>query len=332
MSPEGTPHTVVSVLLGRDTVPNANYICQNLIQMSRLAHLLPIMLFFFPTDAESQKSIYETFDWQGHRGCRGLLPENTVPAFLKALEFPVKTLELDLAVSKDGKLIVSHEPWFSSEICSHPDGTPVKKSEEKQLNIHQMTLEEIQRFDCGRRGNSRFPEQQAMAAHKPTLEEVVMAVRQWCFENNRFLPHFNIEIKSKPQWDGIFSPGPEEFAKLVLEAIERLKLKDHVIVQSFDVRPLQALHHLDPSIPIALLVENLDSLENNIAKLGFKPQVYSPYYVLLRKKHIRRLHKEGIAVIPWTVNSVKTMKLLRKKGVDGIITDYPNLIEQVEKD
>ncbi len=301
--------------------------------MHRIAHLYILMFigFFFSTESAGQRPILDPFDWQGHRGCRGLLPENTIPAFLKALEFPVQTLELDLAVSREHRLIISHEPWFSSEICSHPDGKPVKKAEAQQLRIFEMTVQQIRAFDCGSRGNARFPQQQPQPTYKPTLEEMVNAVKQWCFEHGRPMPQFNIEIKSRPDWDGVFCPPPEAFAQLVLDELTTLGIRDLAIVQSFDVRPLQALHRLDPDIRIALLVENLESPENNIARLGFKPDVYSPYYLLLRKKHIRRLHREGIAVIPWTVNSVRMMKRLRRKGVDGIITDYPNLIAEVEK-
>ena len=121
----------------------------------------------------------ETFDWQGHRGARGLLPENTIPAFLKALEFPkLTTLELDLAVSKDNQLIVSHEPWMSALICSHPDGRPVEEDEEQELRIYEMTLAQIQAFDCGQRGNANFPEQTPQAVFKPTLEAVVKAAEE----------------------------------------------------------------------------------------------------------------------------------------------------------
>jgi len=116
------------------------------------------------------------FDWQGHRGARGLVPENTVPAFLKALSLNVRTLEMDAAISQNGDVIISHEPWFSHEISTTPDGQEVSDENEKNYLLHQMTTEDIQAFDVGSRGNARFPEQQKMTIHKPTLNEVVGSV------------------------------------------------------------------------------------------------------------------------------------------------------------
>ena len=118
---------------------------------------LLLLQFFLMMNPSNTELFAQTFDWQGHRGCRGLVPENTIPAFLKALEFPqVKTLELDLAVSKDHELIVSHEPWMSEGICTKPDGTPVLKAEAMSLKIFEMTYDEIKQYDCGSRGNARF--------------------------------------------------------------------------------------------------------------------------------------------------------------------------------
>lgn len=273
----------------------------------------------------------QDFDWQGHRGCRGLLPENSIPAFLKALEFPqVKTLELDLAVSKNGELIVSHEPWMNEAICTKPDGTPVTKSEAMSLKIMDMTYEEIKQYDCGSRGNPRFPQQQKMKVYKPSLEDVVTAVRQHCEAKKRPMPRFNIEIKSHPDGDGIFTPKIADFAKLVMAELGRLKITDLCCVQSFDVRALKEVKKLAPNQVMALLVENKDGYEKNLQQLDFQPTIYSVDYHLLRKKDVKALHKMGLKVIPWTVNDVKSMKKLRRWKVDGIITDYPNLIGEAE--
>ena len=273
----------------------------------------------------------QNFDWQGHRGCRGLLPENTIPAFLKALEFPqIKTLELDLAVSKNGELIVSHEPWMSEGICTKPDGTPVGKAEAMSLKIMGMTYNEIKEYDCGSRGNARFPQQQPMKVYKPSLEDVVAAVRQHCEAKKMPMPRFNIEIKSHPLLDSIFTPKVEDFAKLVVAELQRLKISDRTCLQSFDVRVLQAVRKIAPEMTIALLVENKDGIEKNIEMLGFQPNIYSAGYKLLRKRDVKALHKQGVKVIPWTVNDLKSMKKLRRWKVDGIITDYPNLIAEIE--
>ncbi|MBI5916745.1 MAG: glycerophosphodiester phosphodiesterase [Bacteroidetes bacterium] len=279
---------------------------------------------------QAQNTDRPAFDWQGHRGCRGLLPENSIPAFLKALEFPaVTTLELDLAVSKNNELIVSHEPWMSEKICSKPDGTLVDSAEAMSLRIMDLTYDEIKDWDCGSRGNARFPQQQPMKTYKPSLEDVVMAVQRFCAENGRPMPRFNIEIKSHPLGDGIFTPKPEAFAKLIVAELKRLKISGLSCLQSFDVRPLQVVKKLDPALTLALLVENGDGVEKNLQLLGFQPDIYSPDFKLLRKKTVKQLHRQGIRAVPWTVNDVQAMKKLRRWGVDGIITDYPNLIEEI---
>jgi glycerophosphoryl diester phosphodiesterase len=143
------------------------------------------------TTAKRQPNM-EAFDWQGHRGARGLMPENSVPAFLKALEFPVSTLELDVAISQDSQVVVSHEPWFSHHICSLPEGGAVTEEQEARLLLFQMPYSEIQRYDCGIRGNERFREQQAMPVVKPLLSDVVLAVEAYCRKSGRALPRYNI--------------------------------------------------------------------------------------------------------------------------------------------
>lgn len=269
------------------------------------------------------------FDWQGHRGCRGLLPENTVPAFLKALEFPeVVTLELDLAVSKDNQLIVSHEPWFNPDICRQTNGDSIAKRDADKWLIRQLTAAEIRQFDCGSWGNSRFPRQQKTQAYKPVFREVVEAVRA---QYPQRPVRWNLEIKSRPEWDNARTPPIDEFARLVVGELKRLGLEQLCTVQSFDVRALQAVRRLNPNLRLALLIENVQGLEANLDKLGFVPAIYSPYYLLVNKKLIRRCRERGMQLIPWTVNDVPAMRRLIRLGVDGIITDYPDLIAQVSR-
>lgn len=269
----------------------------------------------------------QIFDWQGHRGARGLLPENTVPAFLLALEYPyLTTLELDIAVSQDSQLIVSHEPWLSHHTCSYPDGRPVAEADEEKLVIFQMTADAVQQFDCGKRGNERFPEQKPMEVYKPLLSEIVLAAEQRARDMDRKLPRYNIEIKSRPEWDGTKTPDPTSFARLLLREIERLGIKDRSCIQSFDTRALEAVHKLEPTMVTAYLVEELDSLEHNLAKLSFTPTIYSPYYMLVTGNMVAQIHELGMQIIPWTVNDTENMAALKELGVDGIITDYPDRI------
>ena len=276
---------------------------------------------------ESPTMTTPSFDWQGHRGARGLLPENTLTAFAHALTYPaIKTLELDLAVTKDQQLVVSHEPWMAALICTHPDGSPVSEEEEQSLLIHQMTLAEVQSFDCGLRGNANFPEQVARPTRKPTLAAMVEIAEQIAQDLKRPLPFYNIEIKSLPEWDEVYTPLPEAFARLLLQELARLGIAERTTIQSFDVRSLQAVRQQAPSQTLAYLVANRNTLEENLDTLGFLPDIYSPYYLLCTPELTQSLHQQNILLIPWTVNDPKEMKRLVEMGVDGIITDYPNRI------
>lgn len=274
-----------------------------------------------------EKKTESPFDWQGHRGARGLLPENSIPAFLLALQYPkVTTLELDIAVSKDSQLIVSHEPWMSHQICSGPNGNPVTEEDEEDLAIFQLTAQEVQQYDCGSRGNERFPEQKPMKVRKPLFSELVKAAEARAGELERPLPKYNIEIKSRPEWDNFRTPDPLTFARLLLEAIDRLGIRERACIQSFDPRALEATHELDPDMTTAYLVEELDSLDDNLDKLSFTPTVYSPYYMLVTANMIKEIHDRGMLIIPWTVNDSENMAALKALGVDGLITDYPDRI------
>lgn len=281
---------------------------------------------------ESPQAWPDEFDWQGHRGARGLMPENTLPAFEKAMQFrEVRTLELDLAVSKDGQLIVSHEPWFNPDICTAGPDAPdtTGKTHKGHIALYRLTAAEIRSFDCGSKGNPRFPEQKKLAVWKPTLSYVVGSIRLR-FRDRQV--HWNMEIKSSPEYDGILTPPIEDFVALVVKELRSLGLGSSVTVQSFDVRALQEMHRQAPEYKLALLVENVKSLKSNLKKLEFTPAIYSPYYKLINKKTIRKCHEQGIQVVPWTVNDVNDMRKLIRLGVDGIITDYPNLIEKVSQE
>jgi glycerophosphoryl diester phosphodiesterase len=234
-------------------------------------------------------------------------------------------------VSKDKRIVVSHEPWFSHEISTAPDGTPINAATEKQFNIYEMSYNEILRFDVGKRGHARFPRQQPMPAVKPLLSEVFREVDAYCLRHNLQPVRFNIEIKSTPEGDGKFHPAPEEFAKLLYNELQQADIIARATVQSFDVRALQAMHKLDSTLSLALLVENTMSLRENLQRLGFTPDIYSPYYRLVNAELVAQVHQRGMKLIPWTVNSLSDMKALLELGVDGLITDYPDSASTIHK-
>jgi glycerophosphoryl diester phosphodiesterase len=144
------------------------------------------------TTKKQQQSMFPAFDKEGHRGCRGLMPENTIPAMLKALDIGVTTLEMDASITKDGKVILSHEPFFNHEITTKPGGAAVTLAEEKELNIYKMEYSETQRYDVGLRPHPRFPHQQKIAATKPLLESVIDSADAHAMATHRPLPFYNI--------------------------------------------------------------------------------------------------------------------------------------------
>lgn len=267
------------------------------------------------------------FDKQGHRGCRGLMPENTSRAMRYALGMGVTTLEMDVVITKDKKVVLSHEPFFNHEIATKPDGSLVTKEEEKSLNIYGMDYADVKKYDVGLRLHPRFPNQEKHAAYKPLLSEVIDSVNEYMMMARRPPPYYNIETKSSPVTDNRFHPEPAEFVELLMAVIKEKGIEEYVIIQSFDFRTLQYLHQKYPHIKTAMLIEGDDkrSFERQLKALGFKPTIYSPEYRLVDEELIKKCHQQGIKIIPWTVNEKAKIEELKGLGVDGIISDYPDL-------
>jgi glycerophosphoryl diester phosphodiesterase len=263
------------------------------------------------------------FDVEGHRGCRGLRPENSIPAFLLALDSGVTTLEMDVVITKDRQVVVSHEPWMSSLICVPPSGVPVSARDEKNFNLFKMTYEEIKQWDCGSKAVESFPEQEKVAVYKPLLSEVIIAVENHIKNKTKYEVDYNIEIKSEPASDGKFHPKPDEYSDLVYNLLDQYLPMERVIIQSFDFRVLRYWHKKYPDIRLSLLVEK-KSVDENINELGFYPNTYSPAYKLLNKEAVKYCKQLRMRVVPWTVNDPEDMKSLKAMGVHGFITDYPD--------
>lgn len=288
------------------------------------------MVTIFSTVYGQTSQIYiPKFDLQGHRGARGLRPENSIPAFLLALDSGVTTLEMDLAITKDKQVVVSHEPWMAAPICLKPDGSSITPREEKKFNIYQMTYEAVKKFDCGSKGNAKFPEQQKMKIAKPLLTDVIVAVEDHIRNYSQYEVDYNIEIKTSPEGDKKFHPTPEEFSEMVYRLIDQYLPLERVIIQSFDFRVLKYWHEKYPDVRLAALVENTKSVYRNLSELGFNPSVYSPDFKLLEKEDVLYLQKQKMRVIPWTVNEVEDFKKMRLLGIDGLITDYPDRAAQL---
>lgn len=273
----------------------------------------------------------QAFDLQGHRGARGLLPENTIPAFRRALELGVTTLEMDVVITQDGEVVVSHEPWMSSVICMQPSGEPIPEDEEQAFNIYRMPYSEVAQFDCGSRPHPRFPEQENRDVSKPLLRDVIRMAEAYVEEHDRAPVYYNIETKSRPSWEGTFHPAPDTFAQRLYDVLAETGILNRAVVQSFDPRTLRATRAIDPEVRLALLVEGSMSkgLEADLEALGFIPAIYSPDYELVDAELIAAAHAKGMQVIPWTVNTADEMRALIELGVDGLITDYPNIGQEV---
>jgi glycerophosphoryl diester phosphodiesterase len=269
-------------------------------------------------------------DLQGHRGCRALLPENTIPAMIKAIDIGMNTLELDVVISKDKKVLLSHEPFMNHQICLS-DSIVISEENEMSFNIYEMDYKEVKKFDCGSLRHESFPDQKTMALFKPLLSDVFDTVLSYCTSKEMPIPNFNIEIKSRPEWDLKFHPGIAEYADLLMDVIKINSMEKRVMIQSFDPRTLKYIHAKYPEMSLVYLSENAQNFEGELDALGFSPDIYGPYFITLDKETISDLHRKNIKVIPWTVNEITDIKRLIDWGVDGIISDYPDRLISVAK-
>ena len=262
----------------------------------------------------------------GHRGCRGLLPENTIPGFVKAIELGVEVLEFDVVITKDNEVLVSHEPFMNHEICLQPNGLAILEAQEKKFNIYEMNLDEVTQFDCGSKVHPRFPEQQKIMVFKPTLLEVIKTADAL----NEDIK-YNIELKSLEETDNSYHPEPEEFVALVLEIIKNANIESKTVLQSFDIRILEVINQQQPSIETSLLIDENESIEKKLAMLSFQPDILSPYFKLLNNQNVKGYQSKSFKVIPWTVNTMEDMEIMIDLAVDGMISDYPDLLVEILK-
>lgn len=292
------------------------------------------LLFIFLVFTGCQKDTYfptNNINIQGHRGARGLMPENTIPSFLKALDLQVTTLELDTYISKDEKVVVSHDPVFISEITLTPSGRPIEKSEEKNLVLYKMNYADIKKYDVGSKYYPAFPHQKKIKTYKPLLSDVIEASEKYAQKINRELPvYYNIEIKSSPDNDGKYYASLPKYVDQVMEVIIQKNISSRVSITSFDVRALQYMHKNYPGIKLSLTANSQDSLtlSDRLKKLGFKPDIFTIDLLGVSNALVKECAAKGIKFIPYIVNNKTEMRKLIALGVDGIITDYPNLFTQ----
>lgn len=280
--------------------------------------------------SSNSKMQLPAFNKEGHRGTRGLMPENTISAMYKAIDYDVNTVEVDVVISKDKKVVISHDIYFHPEITTTPDGKYLDSKEAQKHLLYQMNYDSIRKYDVGLKPHKEFPQQQKIAAYKPLMSELIDST-EWYAQTKRKKVMYNIELKTNAAYDGSKQPPVEETVDLVMQVVKEKKIENHCYLQSFDFRPLQILHKKYPTIVTAVLISDKDkrTFEQQLNDLGYAPAMYSPHYSLVNAPLIAACHQRGIKIIPWTVNTKEDIKRLKELGVDGIITDYPDYFTQL---
>ncbi|MGK0638654.1 glycerophosphodiester phosphodiesterase family protein [Schleiferia thermophila] len=268
---------------------------------------------------------HSNIEIHGHRGCRGYWPENSIYGMIAALQMDVDALEMDVVVTSDLQVILSHEPFFQHEICLDPNGNRIYESTQEAYNIYEFTYEQVKKTKCGTYPHPRFPLQKQREYFKPKLSDVIDTVEVFAKNKGKKF-YYNIEIKARDEWEGIFHPDYRAFADLVAGVIYRHKIVDRCLVQSFHLPTLQYLRQAHPALRLALLIDADEKPSEKLDMLGFLPDVMSPHYSHILPQWVKFCNSRRIKLIPWTVNDIPTALKLIKMGVHGIITDYPDSI------
>jgi len=278
--------------------------------------LLTVIIVAFFSRFMAQTDSVEYF---GHRGFRGLYPENSIEGFKQALALGIDGIEWDVVVNKDKQLVVSHDPFFESKFSLMPDGSEIVN--EKSINIYQMSQVEIETYDCGTKPHPNFPEQKKFTVHKPLLQDVFSQV-------DLSKASILFEVKSQKKDDGIYQPEPKEYAELIKKEIELFDFKQKIIFMSFDVRMLEEIHAIMPEYKCVYLTYlPLKSPKSFLKDLTFKPYALGMFYPTIKRNKTRKLKNEGIKTFAWTVNDQKISQKLIRRGVVGIITDFPDRVK-----
>lgn len=265
----------------------------------------------------------------GHRGDAGNFPENSIRGFLSAVEKSVDALEMDVVISGDKKVVVSHEPFMASHFVLDPQGKSIPKKKQLEYNLYKMDYKAIREFEVGLKCNKDFPKQKKISTYKPLLEEVIDSVESFTSKTGRKPVKYLVEIKSSPENYKEFQPVPAEFARLVMTVVLEKGIQDRTIIKSLDPELLNTLHLNYPEIRVSYLVSK-KGIERNLSLLDFTPDYYSPHHKLIENKNfVENIKAREMKLLTWTVNRKRTIKRMLSYGVDGIITDYPERVLKI---
>jgi glycerophosphoryl diester phosphodiesterase len=295
-----------------------------------LSFLLFAALLVSCSANNKHKDTVTSFDEQAHRGGRGLMPENTIASEKNAIDYGC-TLEMDLQMSKDKKIVVSHDSYFNSDFCLTPEGDTMTKQDGYSRLIYNMPYDSVAKYDVGLKPHPGFPRQKKLHAVKPLLSVLIDSVEAYAKEKHH-VNHYNIEIKSNPKSDGKNYSTLEEYVDSAMKIIIDKGIEPRTMIQSFDIRALKLVHEKYPMVKISYLVGKADkkTAQGYMDELGFKPDIFSPEYSLVTKELVNAFHQQDVLVIPWTPNTAEEIQRLKDMGADGAITDYPDLYAQIK--
>ena len=303
---------------------------------------------------------YDVFDLEAHRGGRDVRPENTLYSYAYAIELGATSIECDMQLTKDGQIVMSHNPILNSDITRDENGNYI---ENNKYDIRLMTVDELKKFDvgvmdpnCGEYYDLHGKTQFTYDAKIPTLEELMQLIQSYGDKNIVL----NIETKSYPDPASAGyknNADPKKFVEVFNNIVKKYDMEDRVVLQSFDWQTLIEMKKLNPNISTSALWQeqpswgrdseslrryekkkspwlgglDIKDYQGNPVKAAHAigADIISPYYTEISKKDVDEAHSLGMKVIPWTVNNEKDMNMLLDMGVDGIISDKPWLLKQV---
>lgn len=261
-----------------------------------------------------------------HRGGAAIYPENTIEAMKHAVDLGVSYLELDLHVSKDSQVLVSHDAYFNSKKALKSSGDTISADSCKFYRIWEMAYDSVRTYDIGSKPNPRYPRRRNMVARVPLVNALIDSVEMYVDSLGLSPVRYNIEVKSWPSKDGVFTPEYKTFADLCMQALLSHQLGDRLLVQCFDARTLNYVHQKYPKVRLSYLVELEEGVtfSDFMKRLDFVPYAYSPQYPMVDAALVDSCKVYKMTLAPWTVDKREDILHLVSLGVDEIITNQPD--------